>query len=264
MSSTEMAWATPLPGGSGLNCDTDGYSIRYVVQTNPLPTENPTVDVSREDAMAMCVSAEGYWLRRIVGNMLEVNCIYSTRPDNTSAYGDTQSPGGITYDVKPAIYTWRTPTTSEPLAIPPTDLEVSSVHFKSDCAETGCWVIKGTLTTGEAFNGNGALNTFFLPQANISGVHPQGDISYDYDYGAVEWTFSTANNPCSFRGLDWDERMSTCCISNPTQGSTGGFVANYRPTEAFVEWSGKLGCDVLFDRAREKKCWCYEVERREA
>eukprot|EP00961_Rhodomonas_salina_P195483 2639071-Rhodomonas_salina.1 len=186
--------------------------------------------------------------------MAEVNCLYEDRPVNISAagYNDVTSPDHVPYFTKPAIYQWVLDTTGAGLQIPPTGMTVDSVQFKTDCAESGCWVIKGVMTTGEAFNSKAAFNTFYLPQADITAEHPQGDLSYDFDYSDVEWTFSPADHPCTSANFDAEDndisKVSTCCISNPATDSTGGFVANYRPTEAFVDWAGKLSCDVIFER----------------
>eukprot|EP00961_Rhodomonas_salina_P130010 1750686-Rhodomonas_salina.1 len=148
------------------------------------------------------------------------------------------------------------------MRIPPTGMTVDSVHFKPNCSKTGCWVIKGVVTTGEAFNAYEQFNTFFLPQANITGVDPDGDLSYDYDYAAVEWTFQPANHPCTsaaYNNSNDTSKISTCCITDPTVTSTGGgFVANYRPTEAFVEWAGQLTCDAHFETEAGSKD-CYKV-----
>lgn len=167
--------------------------------------------------------------------------------------------------MKPSIYTWTLPTTGAALQIPPTGLTVDTVEFKPDCSETGCWVIKGLLTTGNAFNTFEAFNTLFLPQANITGLSETGDISFDYDYSAVDWTFSPANHPCTSAGYmagagASNTEISTCCITDPDDGSEGGFVANYRPTDAFVEWSGELRCDVSFERGGATHCWKFYRE----
>eukprot|EP00961_Rhodomonas_salina_P248633 3360374-Rhodomonas_salina.1 len=54
--------------------------------------------------------------------------------------------------------------------------------------------------------------------------------------------------------------ISTCCITDPEAGIEGGFVANYRPTQAFVDWAGELRCSVVFDRDGVKKCWKFYRE----
>eukprot|EP00961_Rhodomonas_salina_P118489 1595384-Rhodomonas_salina.1 len=245
----------------GTDCDSNGWSIRYVVDTDP--GDNPAAHTSDADGLAMCASgAEGWYVRKVF-SYKEVNCLYSAMPDDddVALYG-TATPDGsnVEYMVAPSIYSWRLGTTSQPLQIPPTGMEVQSVYFNTSCAETGCWVVKGVLTTGAAFNTNGAFNTFFLPQADISAIHPQGDISYDFDYSDVEWTFAPANHPCTSAGfqagVDNTDKISTCCITNvATTPNTGGFVANYRPTQSFSDWAGELRCDKTFERDGQTRCW---------
>mmetsp|Transcript_28803 Transcript_28803/g.68855 ORF Transcript_28803/g.68855 Transcript_28803/m.68855 type:complete len:1495 (+) Transcript_28803:34-4518(+) len=247
-------------GGLGQNCDKSGYTVRYVVDHWPEFTPQNITDVA---GFNKCVEAEGYYVNNVFGKE-EVNCLYSTKPANTEAYSET-SPEGHAYYVKPSIYTWTLPTTGAALQIPPTGLTVDTVEFKPDCSETGCWVIKGLLTTGNAFNTFEAFNTLFLPQANITGLSETGDISFDYDYSAVDWTFSPANHPCTSAGYmagagASNTEISTCCITDPDDGSEGGFVANYRPTDAFVEWSGELRCDVSFERGGATHCWKFYRE----
>mmetsp|Transcript_54001 Transcript_54001/g.126192 ORF Transcript_54001/g.126192 Transcript_54001/m.126192 type:complete len:92 (+) Transcript_54001:122-397(+) len=79
------------------------------------------------------------------------------------------------------------------------------------------------MTTGSAFNSDGAFNTFFLPKAVSPGA-PSGDISYDYSYTDELWTFQPANHPCtsaSFSGGDLTQEVSACCITNAAAGWDG-------------------------------------------
>jgi len=389
-------------GETGKACKTTGFAVRYVIAADP--GENPTASLTFEEGMEKCTaSAKGYYVRS-VDSLMEVNCIYESKTDiNTSEYGTTDPDLGMEYTVDPAIYAWTLPTTGAPHAVPPTGMNVDSVHFEPSCAESGCWVIKGVVTTGEAFNSFGAFNTFFLPQTNIkfsdvydatqcdvsfdragtgmcwiigdakadystaqtqcaslggrpvtlhstmenrqlldmltrsAGLNsgkvwigyndivtegdfvwegdanssytnwdsgepndsrnsedctetsitgngkwndqgcsdnnyyvceiesptawpdPSSSLSYDFDYGHVEWTFAPAKHPCTSAtydaGTDNTDKISTCCITNPGIGEDGGFVSNYRPTQSFVDWAGSLMCDLEFDRNGSAVCW---------
>jgi len=405
-------------------CTKNGWTVRYVVNSG-ITAQNPTASLSWEDAMAKCHGADGYFVD-LIDNFEEVNCLYISRPANVAEYG-TSSPEGLDYLVSPSIYRWVLQTTSSPLQIPPTGMNVDSVHFEPACAESGCWVIKGTVATGEAFNSFGAFNSFYLPQTNIkwsdvwntdgcdasfarantSGIcwkgyttslpfaeaeaqcaaiggrlatikgneendrlknlavtlnlgtiwigltdselegsfmwsdgtegpnncssemyqnwaglnentrlcrepndcqtchnppgepgedctefvtdgswndnlcsgtrrfvcevqapdawpDPQQALSYDFDYGHVEWTYAPALHPCTSAtydaGSDSTDKISTCCITNPEIAEGGGFVANYRPTQSFVDWAGTLHCDVSFNRNGSTYCWEYYLD----
>jgi len=244
-------------GGDGEDCATTGWRVRYVIDSDP--GDNPSADITDAEGFAKCdAGAEGYFVNKVRG-MEEVSCLYSNKPTDISMYDEL-----FDYVTEPAVYSWTLPTTGEALQIPPTGMTVNSVQFETSCAETGCWVIRGVMTTGEAFNTNGAFNTFYLPEASIVDVSPTGDLSYDYDYSAVEWTFQNSLHPCTsaayMAGSSGTEEISTCCITNPTVGNTGGFVANYRPTEAFVDWAGDLKCSVVFERDGVQKCWKFYRE----
>jgi len=184
---------------------------------------------------------------------LEINCLYASKPSQATIdeyagryYSgrkiwpdtDLRRSARATVDIAPELYTWTWGTTGSPIRIPPTGMEVSSVSFDTSCEDSGCWVIKGVMTSGEAFNTYDSFATFFLPQA-IS-PSPQGVQSFDHEYSATEKkTFSPANHPCTSAEYEADDlatdlsRVSTCCIMN---GDGDDFVTNYRPTDAFVEY----------------------------
>jgi len=217
---------------------------------------NPSAQYTGKSGFGMCENgANGYYLRNLNGK-LEVNCLYESKTDAEAEVGAYSDPS---YTVEARVYRWVLPTTSEPIEIPPSGMEVSSVEFSTSCAQSGCWVIKGTMTTGSAFNSDGAFNTFFLPKAVSPGA-PSGDISYDYPYTDELWTFQPANHPCtsaSFSGGDLTQEVSTCCITNAAAGwdgvsttSKGDFIDHYRPTESFVSWAeaALTECDSTFDK----------------
>mmetsp|Transcript_28804 Transcript_28804/g.68867 ORF Transcript_28804/g.68867 Transcript_28804/m.68867 type:complete len:1587 (+) Transcript_28804:96-4856(+) len=263
----------------GSLCDTNGWSVRFVGTFDLAPLgivsvdQFASVDAATAKAYFCADDAEGYFAQSVrlglrasphnmtLPSMVEVNCIYSydNKPTDLTQYGPIADGLG-TVKVVPAVYLWTLPTTDEPLRIPPTGMTVDSVHFEPSCAESGCWVIKGIMTTGEAFNDYSAFNTFFLPQADISGISPTGDLSYDYDYSAVDWTFEVRNHPCTSAaynaGESTNEKISTCCIDYPGEDTQGGFVPNYRPTQAFVDWAGELRCDDKWiDVDGNEVCW---------
>lgn len=172
----------------------------------------------------------------------------------------------------PGVYSWSMPSPSNPIPIPATGLVIDAVSFRTSCGPSGCWVVTGKLTTGESLKDSSSFNTLFLPHAVADGDTP-GDISYDTDYTAygnnegsaatgVEWTFEPASHPC--QGADFDagggitQQVTTCCIMNRGVGylgaagemdvpgaaawvnspaQRGGFLANYRPSQAFASWA---------------------------
>lgn len=85
-------------------------------------------------------------------------------------------------------YTWNYDTTSNEFGILPTGLQVDSVTFDTTCADSGCWVIDVTYTTG----GGGAFNSFYLPHAVGSDT-----ASYDfvYDDNTLN-SYQPKNFPC--------------------------------------------------------------------
>eukprot|EP00961_Rhodomonas_salina_P121866 1640864-Rhodomonas_salina.1 len=177
--------------GNGKDCSKKGWRVRYVRELDL--GENPSAVITNEAGYARCAAGSQGWYVNSVRGMAEVNCLYASKPTDITAYDAL----GFEYFTKPAVYTWTLPTTGEALAIPPTGMTVDSVHFEPACAETGCWVLRGVMTTGAAFNTNAAFNTFFLPESDITGISPTGDLSYDFDYTAVDWTFRPANHPCT-------------------------------------------------------------------
>lgn len=267
---SDTAWADKISDGSEPVPCTNGnfgdphvgtYKACYCFEgVNRTLPANPVTMYSADSGYKMCeAGAGGYYMRKL-GDKMEVNCLYDNK---TVAELESPDYGDESYTVAANVYRWVLPTTAQPIEIPPTGLTVNSVTFTQNCADSGCWVIKGIMTTGEAFNDFSVFNTFFLPQAEGSNT----SISYDFDYSElgsnVDWTFEPADHPCTSASYEAGItptifRISYCCIDEPTVGPTGGLVANYRPTEAFVEWgSGFQRCDKIITSpdGTKTKCW---------
>eukprot|EP00961_Rhodomonas_salina_P287013 3878252-Rhodomonas_salina.1 len=157
------------------------------------------------------------------------------------------------YDARP--YAWNAGTTSSPLSIPPSGMEVTAVEFEPSCAQSGCWVIKVDYTVGHSDHKVAGqpmgLNTFYLPWSNGNDA-----LAEDFDYSAVEDTYDPANFPCNtHRYIDangnvneasTNDQVTLKCLGtefteadvHPFGGSAGtGFLGNYRAPETFVTWA---------------------------
>eukprot|EP00961_Rhodomonas_salina_P062418 837634-Rhodomonas_salina.1 len=164
----------------GTDCSKEGYTVRFVGAFDLTPldisTTSEVATLSADVASSyFCASdAEGYFARSVrlgmgrqphnssVPSVIEINCLYRNMPESINAeYAAVLDRLG-TVRVQPAVYRWVLPTTDAPMEIPPTGLEVESVHFEPSCAESGCWVIKGTMTTGEVAH--------LLPSCATSGT----------------------------------------------------------------------------------------------
>eukprot|EP00287_Rhodomonas_sp_CCMP768_P025242 CAMPEP_0202852928 /NCGR_PEP_ID=MMETSP1389-20130828/90220_1 /ASSEMBLY_ACC=CAM_ASM_000865 /TAXON_ID=302021 /ORGANISM="Rhodomonas sp., Strain CCMP768" /LENGTH=604 /DNA_ID=CAMNT_0049531463 /DNA_START=38 /DNA_END=1850 /DNA_ORIENTATION=- len=237
-----------VSGGNGTDCDGTGFAVRYIKSGSFNNT-----DQSHADSIAIhCVTgALAVHLETAdtpdglnnTGTYTAVNCIYADQPAADAALTSyLEAPKGV--------YRWVLGTTSAPIQVPPTGLTLDTVTFSTSCAQSGCWVLTGTLTTGHNVHENTAFNTFYLPSTNTSDA-----LSYDYDYVTggssgddtvpVEWTFSPVNHPCTSAGFDSSDgntqKVRTCCISSSIVGETnGGFLANYRTTVAFEAWGDTL------------------------
>jgi len=171
---------------------------------------------------------------------------------------DTPAPqrraGAVPPEVDPRlgarVYRWTMGSAGSPVAVLPSGMEVEGVHFKADCAESGCWVLHLTYTTGSSDARLETFNTFFLPYAVGSDA-----LSHDYTYSArVLDTFQPANFPCrvsDYVGIGGSVaslpvRATGCCFGTAFNASvsalggdaTGrGLLGRYRPTEAFASYA---------------------------
>jgi len=155
----------------------------------------------------------------------------------------------------PRPYAWNAGTTSSPLSIPPSGMEVTAVEFEPSCAQSGCWVIKVDYTVGHSDHKVAGqpmgLNTFYLPWSNGNDA-----LAEDFDYSAVEHTYSPANFPCNthryieasgnVNEASSNDQVTLECLGtefteenvHPFGGSAGtGFLGNYRAPETFVTWA---------------------------
>mmetsp|Transcript_15046 Transcript_15046/g.30313 ORF Transcript_15046/g.30313 Transcript_15046/m.30313 type:complete len:1145 (+) Transcript_15046:57-3491(+) len=238
-----------VSGGNGTDCDGTGFAVRYITSGTIDPAGLTLADVNNTHCDS---NTKGFYMESAdtpdglnsTGVFTAVNCIYEdeTAANDALSWYSGFSPVGV--------YRWVLATTSAPIEVPPTGLTLDTVTFSTSCAESGCWVLTGTLTTGHNVHRNTAFNTFYLPSTNTSDA-----LSYDYDYVTggssgddtvpVEWTFSPVNHPCTSAGFDSNngntQKVRTCCISSSIVGETnGGFLANYRTTVAFEEWADDL------------------------
>eukprot|EP00961_Rhodomonas_salina_P165464 2229290-Rhodomonas_salina.3 len=156
--------------------------------------------------------------------------------ENTTIFYDGSVPlhfdfSGGTYregrlSVEPREYVWNTGTSSDPIPIAATGMQVDRVYFNPACKSSGCWVIDVTYTTGED-----NFNVFYLPKSDN-----EDDLSFDFDYSgtALDQTYFPRNFPC---GNSYDsanaqdsngviaDTASACCIPK--------FKDLYRPVSTF-------------------------------
>eukprot|EP00286_Rhodomonas_abbreviata_P024878 CAMPEP_0181303972 /NCGR_PEP_ID=MMETSP1101-20121128/8872_1 /TAXON_ID=46948 /ORGANISM="Rhodomonas abbreviata, Strain Caron Lab Isolate" /LENGTH=1212 /DNA_ID=CAMNT_0023409639 /DNA_START=371 /DNA_END=4009 /DNA_ORIENTATION=- len=157
----------------------------------------------------------------------------------------------------PRVYSWVAQTTSNPLQIMPTGLDVDGVYFKSNCMSAGCWVVDVTYTTGQD-----NWNVFYIPKTDDeTGAGPFYDaLSFDHNYDSLDdnskfpWsyygatpysTYLPSNFPCGsdsyVPGVEELRRpITACCIPE--------FLDMYRPVQGFKDWiEGRTESGVALD-----------------
>eukprot|EP00961_Rhodomonas_salina_P101647 1367359-Rhodomonas_salina.3 len=184
---------------------------------------------------------------------LMVNALFDNEPNESemedhAAKAQSCFPYGEVGSTGTRLYTWVYGTTAREQQAPPTGLTIDAVSFETSGCETGCWVIDVTYTTG----GKDAFNSFYLPNA-------VGDdtASYDFDYDEnTDNTFLPKNFPCRTHEYiladgsvpeSLPDELTTCCLVQAYTDETGnpgatqnGFVMDYRPTQAFVDWVDEM------------------------
>eukprot|EP00961_Rhodomonas_salina_P158042 2127500-Rhodomonas_salina.1 len=174
--------------------------------------------------------ASGFYIRYVdypegstplASRYIEVNCIY---PDEQEAIADLNS--GIycwencfpvwnpflpplmsaAADHAPAVYRWAMPTSSSAIQVPPSGMEVASVEFKTTCSQSGCWVIKGTLSTGQYLKDSNVFSTLYIPRGSP----------------APNWTYLPKDHPCTSVSFEASaantDGVNTCCITDSSDG----------------------------------------------
>jgi len=155
--------------------------------------------------------------------------VSSARRSAPTVFGvDLGSDGAFT--TEPRTYRWVGQTTSAEHQIAPTGLTVDSVFFKSDCENSGCWVVDVTYTLGKD-----NFNVLYIP-------HSVGNdaLSFDFNYDVqmdssytmtAEETFEPSNFPCgsndyvpSSGGVP--DKVTGCCLP--------AFMDLYRPVSSFI------------------------------
>jgi len=256
--------------GSGIGpngCITEAWAVRVVFEgLSPYALgwlSEPAARESTTERFKECFGSDAVQFQRGVApfsdrnhfpyaaHSLLVNALFLDEPsdaDVESLNPQPCFPEGILSATSVRKYRWVYQTTDAAEEALPTGMTVDSVRFETACADSGCWVIQVTYTTG----GPGAFNSFYLPNA-------VGDdkLSYDFTYDSnVMNTFQPRNFPC--RTHDYikadgsvpnslPDQVTTCCLhsayteldENPTD-TENGFLADYRPTENFHTWFSAL------------------------
>lgn len=234
--------------GDGLSCSSDSWSVRMVFQCEDASNLHKLnmqlyysqgvmrASLNETDDIVETAKVEVY----DYPNQITANALFYTKEDAQAQVDAIKADDALTWDALvlggclvtevvdgPEVYRFKGQSTSDPIEIRPSGMEVDSVVFQPDCLKSGCWVVDLTYTIG-----TDDFNAFFLPRAEASD-----QLSYDPDYSTVnsEWsqspqdTFQSITHPCTTADLDTSlnlrSQATACCLKQ--------FLAMYRPVASF-------------------------------
>eukprot|EP00286_Rhodomonas_abbreviata_P001378 CAMPEP_0181288154 /NCGR_PEP_ID=MMETSP1101-20121128/176_1 /TAXON_ID=46948 /ORGANISM="Rhodomonas abbreviata, Strain Caron Lab Isolate" /LENGTH=284 /DNA_ID=CAMNT_0023392247 /DNA_START=79 /DNA_END=929 /DNA_ORIENTATION=+ len=219
-------------GAAGTSCVDKGYRIRQVYYcASSFPDDsydNLMNNVKVSGAASVFVKKDEDT------KLLEVSQIYATDPvdaDVTAVNSHTiagcvvQNSG---FDA--GVYTWQVPSSSAPLEILPTGLEVTSVAYASTCSvargsQAGCWVIDVLFTAGDP---DSDFSTIYFPRINSTDAG-----SYDETPTPTEAaTLLDSNFPVANEGA---------------VGELAAFLTDYRVTTEFKAYAESIAGSERID-----------------
>eukprot|EP00286_Rhodomonas_abbreviata_P025684 CAMPEP_0181308612 /NCGR_PEP_ID=MMETSP1101-20121128/11561_1 /TAXON_ID=46948 /ORGANISM="Rhodomonas abbreviata, Strain Caron Lab Isolate" /LENGTH=331 /DNA_ID=CAMNT_0023415017 /DNA_START=171 /DNA_END=1163 /DNA_ORIENTATION=+ len=206
--------------GDGKTCSTQGYSVRTVVTFQGEEAEFEALwqqvrdlyvflllDADVESANRAPMETQVHRVTEHGGGVVTVtmNALFEIDEEAEAASAAMERAGGfdshlsaispgVFATVAPStVYRWEAGSSSDPLQMVPTGLQVESLWLDTSCmsaGSTGCWVVEYVYTRGA----DDAVNVVYVPRAEGEVVGSAGKREYS---AVAKGTLQPANFPCS-------------------------------------------------------------------